>query len=167
MTSKLKIQLQSDLTTALKQGEALKRSVLGMVITAVKNKELQKRGQLSKTNSDPATLTEQSQLTDEEIITVLAGEVKKRKEAIEQFTVGQRSDLVKKEMAELKILTKYLPAQLSEAEIFATVQAVITQTEGKDKQAIGKIIGLVMTKLKGQADGNKVRQLVQAALNQQ
>lgn len=102
----IKEKLQKDLNEALKSGDQLKRLVLGMVITAVKNREVAKRTQLSKTVSDIAQLEKQSQLTDDEVIGVIASEIKKRKQSIEQFSAGGRQDLAQKEKSEMEILIK-------------------------------------------------------------
>src|SRR3989344_5070179 len=84
----LKQQLQKELTEALKSGDQLKRLVLGALLTAIKNRELNKRSQLSKTVFDKTELEEKSKLDDGEILEVVAGEVKKRKDSTEQFRGG-------------------------------------------------------------------------------
>lgn len=160
----LKEQIQKELNEALKSGDQLKRLVLGMLITAVKNKELIKRGQLSKTISDPAELAQKSQLDNSEEIEVVASEVKKRKEAIEQFNAGNRPELAQKEKKEMDILLSYLPAQLNDAEIKIEIEKIIKETGAKDIKDMGRVIGLVMAKLKGQADGGAVSRLVKELL---
>src|SRR5882762_9090589 len=100
----LKDRLKEDLKISLKEGDKLKRLVLGMVTSAIKNRELIKRGQLSKTISDTAELETQSQLTDEEVLEVISSEVKKRKESIELYRTGGRMELVDSETRELNIL---------------------------------------------------------------
>lgn len=161
----LKAQLQSDLNAALKQGAVLKRSVLGMVLTAVKNKELAKRGQLSKTITTQSELESQSQLVDAEVLAVLASEVKKRQEASAQFSAAGRAELADKEKQEMAILLSYLPAQLDEAAIRAAVRAAISRTGAKDIKAMGKVISAVMAELKGQAAGGTVSRLVKEELS--
>src|SRR3990167_891428 len=108
----LKQQLQKELTEALKTGNQLKRLVLGTLMTAVKNKELAKRGQIGKTTNDTKELEEKSRLTEEEVLEVISSEVKKRKDSVEQFKKGGRHDLANKEKAEMDILLAYLPEQL-------------------------------------------------------
>lgn len=161
----LKEQLQQALTAALKAGESTKRLVLGMVITGIKNRELAKRTQLSKTITDTAQLEKNSQLTEAEVVEALAAEAKKRREAIEQFTAGGRMDLADKEKIELAIIQQYLPAQLSEAEIRAEVQKAIAETGITDVKEMGKVLGPLMARLKGKADGTTVSQLVREALS--
>src|SRR3989344_6741869 len=112
----LKQQLQKELNESLKAGDQIKRLVLGMVMTSIKNRELGKRQQLSKTVSDTGELEKQSQLTDEEILEVIASEVRKRKESVEQFKAGGREELAQKEKSEMDILLAYLPEQMCEDE---------------------------------------------------
>ena len=100
--SVLKEQLQKELNEALKSGNQLRRLVLGLLMTAIKNREVAKRTQLSKTITDIAELEKQSQATNDEVLEVIAGEVKKRKEAIEQFKAGGREDLAQKEKSDRK-----------------------------------------------------------------
>ena len=160
----LKQQLQNDLSGALKERNQLKRLVLGLLMTAIKNKELAKRQQLSKTVSGTGELEKQSQLTDEEVIGVIAGEVKKRKEAIEQFRAGGREELAQKEKSEMDILLTYLPAQLSEDEVRAEIQKTIAETGATGVKDMGRVIGAVMAKLKGRADGGLVSKIVKELL---
>lgn len=156
----LKDQIQKDQNEALKSGEKLKRLVLGMLTTAVKNKELAKRTQLSKTISDTTELEHQSQLTDEETVAVIGSEMKKRKESVEQFRAGGREELAQKEEEEMKILSVYFPEQLSEEEVKAEIKSVISGSNASGVKDMGKVIGLVMTKLKGKAEGGLVSRLV-------
>jgi hypothetical protein len=160
----LKEQLQKELNDALKSGDQLKRSVLSLLLTAIKNRELAKRQKLSKTVSEVEELEKQSQLTDEEILEVIAGEAKKRKEAIEQFKAGGREDLAQKEKSEMDILASYLPEQASEEEIRAEVQKVITELNAQGFKDMGKVIGAAMAKLKGKADGGTVSKIVKEIL---
>jgi len=160
----LKEQLQKELNDALKSGNQLKRSVLSLLLTAIKNKELAKRQKLSKTISEIEELEKQSQLTDEEILEVIAGEAKKRKEAIEQFQAGGRDDLAQKEKSEMDILASYLPEQASEEEIRAEVKRVITELNAQGLKDMGKVIGAVMSKFKGRVEGEKVSKIVKELL---
>jgi uncharacterized protein YqeY len=160
----LKEQLQKELNDALKSGNQLKRSVLSLLLTAIKNKELIKRQKLSKTISEIEELEKQSQLTDEEILEVIAGEAKKRKEAIEQFQAGGRDDLAQKEKSEMDILASYLPEQASEEEIRTEVKRVITELNAQGLKDMGKVIGAVMSKFKGRVEGEKVSKIVKELL---
>ncbi len=160
----LKEKLQIDLNQALKTGETNKRLVLGMAMTAIKNKELGKRAQMSKSVSDLVELATQSLLGDDEIIEVIASEVKKRREAIDQFNAGQRPELAQKEQAEIDILMAYLPAQLSEEEIRGEIVKIITEIGAKDIKAMGKVISLAMPRLRGKASGEVISRIVKESL---
>ena len=160
----LKDQLQKELNDALKSGNQLKRSVLSLLLTAIKNRELAKRQKLSKTVSGIEELEKQSQLTDEEILEVIAGEAKKRKEAIEQFQAGGREDLAQKEKSEMNILASYLPEQASEEEVRAEVKRVITELNAQGLKDMGKVIGAVMSKFKGRVEGEKVSKIAKELL---
>lgn len=149
---------------SLKSGDKLKRVVLGSLMATIKNRELLKRGQLSKTIIDAKELETKSMLNDEEILEAIASEVKKRKESIEQFKAGGRDELVDKESAEMEILMVYLPEQMSEEDVRKEVQDIITQLGATDMKEIGKVIGAAMTKLKGKADGGLVSKIVKELL---
>jgi len=115
----LKQQLQKELTDSLKSGDQLKRLVLGTLLTAIKNRELNKRSQLSKTVFDKAELEEKSKLDDGEIIEVVAGEVKKRKDAIVLYEKGNRPELAEKEQKDwasknLTFLTSFVESEEKE-----------------------------------------------------
>lgn len=152
----LKEHLKQELNQSLKSGNQIKRLVLGGLLTSVKNKELAKRTQLSKTISDASELEKQSQLSDEDVLETIASEVKKRKDSIEQFKAGNRSDLAQKEESELKILISYLPQQLTEDEVREKVKEAIASLNAQSPQDLGKVIGAVMAKVKGKTDGGTV-----------
>ncbi len=99
-------------------------------------------------------------LTDDQIIKVLRSELKKRKEASELYQQGGRDDLAQKENQETKIISNYLPPELSEEEITQKVQEVIAQVGAQGPQDIGKVMGIAMKVLGNQADGNIVKQVV-------
>ena len=160
----LKQQLQKELNESLKSGDQVKRLVLGMLMTEIKNRELAKRQQLSRGISNIGELEKQSQLTNEEVVEVIAGEVKKRKEAIDQFKAGGREELAQKEKAEMEILLNYLPEQMSEDEVRAEIQKTITELGVSGAKDMGRVIGAVMAKLKGRADGGMVSRLVRELL---
>ena len=161
----LKQQLQTELTEALKAGNQLKRLVLGTLMTALKNKELAKRGQIGKITNDQRELEQKSQLGTDEILEVIAGEVKKRRDSIEQFSAGGRKDLADKEKAEMEILMTYLPEQMSEEKVKNEIQLVIEELGAIGPKEMGKVIGAVMAKLKGRADGGTVSKIVKELLS--
>jgi len=156
----LKEKLQQDLKDALKSGESEKRVLLGMVLSAVKNREFEKRSKLSKTETDITKLEEGSRLNDEEITEVLSSEIKKRKEAVESFTRGGRQDLAEKEEKELAVLMDYMPEQISEDVVREIVKKTLSDLGLKDIKDMGKAIGAVMAQVKGKADGTAVSRIV-------
>ncbi len=145
----LKDKLQGDMKEALKSGDSQKRTLLGMVLSAVKNKEIEKR----------------NELTDEDVIGVISSEIKKRKDAVEQFEKGGRPELAEGERKEAEILMTYMPEQMSEEEIRSEIKKVIAETGTKDIKEMGKLIGAVMAKVKGKADGQVVSRLVKEGLS--
>lgn len=162
----LKDQLKKEQIAAMKAGEQLKRTVLGSLMAAIKNKELHKRGQLASSITDSVKLEEASRLDDEEILEVIAAEVKKRKDAVEQFKAGGRDDLAQQEKQEHDLLMIYLPEQAGEEEIKKEIAQVVGQWGVKDIKEMGKVMGAVMAKLKGRVDGGLVSKLVKEALLQ-
>jgi hypothetical protein len=151
--STLKDRLRADLTTSMKARDALRSSTIRMVLTAITNAEV--AGSVAK------------QLSDDEIIGVLASEAKKRREAATAFDAGGATDRADKERAEAVVIADYLPQQLSEDEIVALVTATIADlgVAGEGQRAMGKVMGVVTPQVKGRADGSFVaaevrRQLV-------
>src|SRR3989344_5334067 len=108
----LKEKLQQEMRDALKSGDSQKRTLLGMVLSAVKNKEIEKR----------------SELVDEDIIAVISSEIKKRKDAIEQYEKGGRPELAEQEKQEADILMGYMPEQMPEKQIREEVKKAIVET---------------------------------------
>ncbi|MEK7121167.1 MAG: GatB/YqeY domain-containing protein [Patescibacteria group bacterium] len=145
----LKEKLQQEMKDALKSGDGKKRMVLGMVLSAIKNKEIEKR----------------SELGDDEVIAVITSEIKKRKDAVEQYEKGGRPELAEQERKEAETLMIYMPEQMSEDEIRTEVKKVISETGAKDIKEMGKLIGAVMTKIRGKADGQVVSRLVKEELS--
>ena len=142
--SALKDQLRDDLNTALKAGDALRTSVIRMVLAAITNAEVAGK--------------EARELTDDDVLTVLSSEAKKRRESATAFDEGNRPELADKERAEAAILAEYLPEPLSDEEISALVAGVIEQTgaAGEGRNAMGKVMGAVTAQTKGRADGGAV-----------
>lgn len=142
--STLKDRIRTDLTAAMKARDEVRSSTLRMVIAAITNAEV--AGKVAKT------------LTDEEVVGVLSTEAKKRREAATAFEEGGRAEMAAKESAEAAVITEYLPAQLSEAEVADIVAAAIEQTgaAGEGMKAMGKVMGVVQPQVKGRADGSAV-----------
>lgn len=142
--STLKDQLHDDLTAAIKARDSLRSSTLRMVLTAVTNEEV--AGKSAR------------ELSDEDVMTVLTKEAKKRREAAEAFEAGNRLEMAEKEKAEAAILAEYLPEQLGADEIAGLVAAAIEKTgaAAEGMRAMGKVMGLVTPQVKGRADGGVV-----------
>ncbi len=145
----LKEQLQKDLIENMKSKNEAAVGAIRMLKTAIMKLE---------------TAGEARTATDEEILLLVGKEIKQRKDSIEQFEKGNRPELAAKEKAEMAYLEKYLPPQMSEDEIKAIIQEGIAQTGATSKADMGKVMGAIMPKVKGKADGGLVNRLVQAML---
>jgi hypothetical protein len=149
--AELQQQIRSEMQKALKERDELRLSVLRGVITSITN-ELVAKGR-----------GPQGDMTDEEVIDVLRREVKKRREAAEQFKAGKRTDLAEIEVSELTILEPYLPQMASKEEIRTVTEMKMKELEmhpdnGSQK---GALIGAVMKEMKGQANGGDVKAVVE------
>jgi len=144
----LKDRLQEDLTAAMRSGEVLRRDTLRLVRNAAYN--------LEKRNQRP--------LSEDELLAVLAREVKTRRESVEAFRNGGREDLATKEEAEIAILAEYLPQQLADDEIAALVDEAVAATGAASARDMGKVMGWLAPRTKGRADGRRVSELVAQAL---
>lgn len=145
----LEEKISKDLKQAIKSKDILCLSVLRLLIAVIKNAEISKK-------------KKQEGLTDQEIVELIASEIKKRKEAIEQFKKGGRFDLVEQETKELKILEKYLPEQMTEQELRKLVKQVIEQGPAN----FGQVMGKVMKEVKARAEGKQVVKIVQEEIKQ-
>lgn len=146
----LKQQIQQDMIASMKAGEAVTTGALRMVKAAVLKLEVSGA---------------KKEATDEEVLQIIGKEIKSRKDSIEQFTAGNRLDLVGKEEAEVKVLEKYLPAQLSEEELKAVIKETMDALGASTKADKGKVMGALMSKVKGKADGGLVNRLVESMLS--
>jgi len=143
-------RLNSDMKQAMKNKEKEKLSVIRMLKAAVQNEAI-------KLGKDG--------LTNDEELTVLSREVKQRKDSLQEFKNAGRDDLVEKIQNELTYVNAYLPEQLSEDELREIVQQTIEEVRAASKADIGKVMGAVMPKVKGKADGSIVRNIVQQQLS--
>ncbi len=142
-------QIDKDLVAAMKAKEELKLSVLRMMKSALKNKQIE----LGKG------------LGDEQAFAVLRTLVKQRHDSVEQFRKGGRDDLADKEEAEIKIVEAYLPAAASDDEIDAAIRAAVAETGAAGPKDMGKVMKATMAKLAGKnADGKRVSEKVRAKL---
>lgn len=150
--SALKDRLRSDLTASMKARDALRSSTLRMVLTAVTNAEVAGK--------------EARELSDDDVLTVLTSEAKKRREAAEAFDAGDRPELAQKERDEAAVLAEYLPEQLSAEEVRALVATTIDDlgVAGDGMKAMGRVMGALQPQVKGRADGGVVAAEVKKAL---
>ena len=148
MTS-MKDRLQGDLTTAMKARDEVGSSTLRMVLTAITNEEVS--GKTARV------------LTDEDVVTVLGREAKKRKEAAEAYDSANRPELAARERAELVVIEGYLPEQLGEDEVRAIVEAAVAEVAAGGA-AMGQVMKIVQPQVKGKADGGQVAAMVKSAL---
>ena len=146
----LKEQISEDIKNALKAGDSFTAGVLRMVVAALQNKSIEKRGK-----------GEEEELPQEEILEILAREAKKRKEAIELYKQGDRQELADNEEKELAIIEKYLPQQMSKEEVVEIVSAIIEKNKPEN---FGEAMKLVMAELKGKADGKMVAEVIKDQL---
>ncbi|WP_315116859.1 GatB/YqeY domain-containing protein [uncultured Clostridium sp.] len=147
----LKERLQEDWKQALKAREKFKANTISTAKAAILLVEK----------------TDGRKLDDEEIIEVLAKEVKQRREAILEFKKGNRQDLVDESEEEIKILLSYLPQQLTEDEIVEIVRQAIEELGASSIKDMGKIMAVIVPKTKGRADGKLVSEIVKKSLNKQ
>ena len=145
----MKARLAGDLKEALKSGDRLKTSVLRLLISLIKNREVEKRAELD----------------DHEIIQAVVASCKLRTEAIEQYVKGGRDDLVAKETAELKLLETYLPPPLSQEELRQRVNEAMQAAGATSIKDMGRVMALLMPETSGRADGKLVSQMVKDALS--
>ncbi len=141
-------KLDDDLKVAMKASEGLKISVLRMAKAALKYRQIEKGEALS----------------DEDILSVLSGLSKQRRESIEQFSKGGREDLAEKERQELSILQSYLPQQLTPEEIDRIIVEAIRESSAAGIKDMGKVMRLAIPRMKGAADGKVVSQRVKDIL---
>ncbi len=165
MTFKEKIQ--NDLKEAMKAKKEIEVSVLRLLLNSIFNKEKEKRYKIAKENPEKKSqeLEKESQLREEEISQVIFSEIKKRRESIVEFEKGGREDLVKKEKEEIEVLKKYLPEQISEEEIEKMAREIIKKIGAKSQKDVGKVMGNLMPKIKGRAEGALVLKIVKKLLS--
>ena len=144
-------RLNDDMKQAMKNKEKDKLSVLRMLKAALQNEAIK----LGK-----------SQLSEDEELTVLSRELKQRKDSLQEFENAGRADLVEKTKAEMEIVQLYMPKQLTEEELLEIVKQTIAEVGASSKADMGKVMGAIMPKVKGKADGSLVNKLVQQQLSQ-
>ena len=151
--SALKDQLQSDLVTAIKARDEVTSATIRMALSAITNEEVAGK--------------EARQLSDDDVLTVLGREAKKRRESAEAYESANRPELAQRELLELDVLGRYLPQALTADEVQAIVDAAVAEvasTGASGGQAMGQVMKLVQPQVKGRADGGQVAALVKSAL---
>jgi len=150
VTISLKERLDGDLKDAMRNKDSIRRTVLRTIISEIRNAEIAK----------------QEALDDEGVLVVMTKQAQQRRDSIEAFKSASRSDLVESESAELKIISGYLPEQLSEDEIEVVITEVISQVEAKGSSDMGKVMKEVMQRVRGRADGKMVSAIVTSRLKE-
>lgn len=146
-------RIKEEMKEAMRRQDELRLTVVRSLVAAFTNELLAKKGK-------PA-----AELSDEDVLALIRRGVKQRKDSIEQFEKGGRSDLVKRERAELAVLEAYLPAMMSEAAIKKAVAAKKKELGISDKEKIPALMKAVMAELKGKADGAAVKKAVDASFS--
>jgi uncharacterized protein len=144
----LKDQLDADLKTAMRDKDTVKLSVVRMLKSAIKYREIEVM----------------KPLDDGGVLQVITSEIKRHKDSVEQYRAGNRADLVEKEEAEIAILQSWLPTQLSEAEVRAKVDAAVQAVGAKGPKDMGAVMKALLPEVQGKADGKLVSELVKARL---
>lgn len=147
----IKNKIKEDIKEAMKQKKELELSVLRMLSFAISSEEITKG-------------KKEAGLSDEEVIEVLAREVKKRKDSVAQYESAGRTELAEKEKREIEIILKYLPAQLSSEEVKKMVGEAIKETGAKSEKDFGSVMKVLSPKIKGRADGKQASEMVKKIL---
>ncbi len=140
----LKETLTEDLKDSMKSKDKVKKNTVTMIRAAIKQREVDER----------------IELNDEDIIDIISKQVKQKRDSIVEFQKGNRQDLIDLANDEIGILLNYLPPQLSEAELEQIVLESIKETNAQSKKDLGKLMTVIMPKVKGKADGKQVNQIV-------
>ena len=144
----LKARINDDVKAAMRGGDARRRDALRLLLSALKQREVDER----------------KELADADVVTVIDKMIKQRRESIVQFENGGRPDLAQNEQFEIGIFQSYMPQALSDAEIEAAIAEALTATGAKAPSDMGKVMGILKGKLAGKADMSKVSGLVKAKL---
>ena len=146
-------KINDDQKEVMKAGKDFEVGVLRMLLSVLHNKEIEKKGKGQESN-----------LTDEEVIEVLAREAKKRDEAAEMYVKGGRQELADKEKSEAEIIKKYLPEQLNEEETTKLIEQVLAKTGAKEIKDLGRVMAELMKDIKGRADTKMASEIVRKKL---
>jgi hypothetical protein len=149
MEAAIKQKLIDDLKQAMRNGDRVKTSVIRLLMAAIQNAEIAR----------------QTTLGDQELLGIVAKEVRQRKESITAFNKGDREDLAAQEETEMAILKEYLPQQLSREEIIATARNVILAVGAQGPGDKGKVMPKLIAEMKGRADGREINTVVTELLS--
>ena len=145
----LKEQITEDMKTAMRAKDSERLGTIRLLLAAMKQKEVDERVELD----------------DAMVIAIVDKMVKQRKDSIAAFTTGGRADLADKESAEIKVLEVYLPQRMSADEVASAVKAIVAELGASGPGDMGKVMGVVKTRLAGKADMGQVSAAVKAALS--
>ncbi len=148
--STLEQRLHDDLTESIRARDEVRSATLRMALTAVKN--------------EAVSGTEARELTDQDVVTVLGREAKKRRESATAYDDAQRPELAERERAELVVLETYLPSQLGDDELAALVAAAVAETGAESPKQMGLVMKVLTPRIAGRADGGRVAAAVKQAL---
>jgi uncharacterized protein YqeY len=147
----LKIQLETDIKAAMRDGDKPKRDTLRMMVAAIKQEEIDNR----------------TTLEDEDVLAILTRQVKQRRESIADFEKAGQPEQVEQEKYEMALIETYLPQMMSQAEIEPIIAQIIADLGVTDVKGMGQVMGKVMAELQGKADGRLVNQIVRQQLQNQ
>ena len=153
----LKQEIQNAVIQALKSGDQMSSGTLRMLLASVLTKEKEKKFK--------EKLEEEAVLSDDEIISIIISEIKKRRDSIVLYEKGTRPELAAKEKKEIEILQKYLPEQISEDELRKIIAESVLKTGAKEMKDMGKVMADLNPKIKGKADGGEVSKIVKELLS--
>ena len=145
----LKERLMEDMKDSMRNKETLKKSVITMIRASVKQKEVDDRVDVN----------------DDDVIELIAKQLKQRKDALVEFEKAERDDLIAQTKAEIEILASYLPQQLTDEELEAVVRDAVAEVNAQSVKDMGKIMGKVMAVAKGRVDGKRINEMVKKVLN--
>lgn len=144
----LKDRLMDDMKVSMKNKDTLKKSVITMIRASVKQKEVDNR----------------VELTDDDVIELIAKQLKQRNDALVEFEKAEREDLITQTKAEIEILASYLPQQLTDEELEAVVRDAVAEVNAQSIKDMGKIMGKVMDVAKGRVDGKRINEMAKKIL---
>ena len=145
----LKETFMEEMKNAMKEKDTMKKNVVTMVRSAIKQYEVDNRVELD----------------DEGVLEIIIKEVKKRKDSLPEYEKSGRDDLIKSLTEEINYLSKYLPAQMTEDEVREVIKATISEVGASSVKDMGKVMGAVIAKTKGRADGKVINTIVKELLN--